>query len=505
MRILLIICTLISFQHNDDNMSSIKKNVIYSCILTVSGYLFPLITFPYVTRVLGVENIGICNFVDSIVQYFIYFSMMGIGTIGIREIARAKNNEKHLSKTFCNLFVLNILSTILAILALLIGVMFVPQLQEHKSLFFIGAAKVLSNTLLIEWLFKGLENFKYITLRSIIIRSLYVVSVFVFVKTTDDYIVYFFLTSFTVVVNAIVNMIHSRNFVQYDFKGLSIKGYIKPFVIMGTYMLLTSMYTTFNVAYLGMVTDTIQVGYYSTATKLYSLIMSFYTAFTGVMMPRMSTLFDEGRTNDIKKLIQKSIEVLLIFAMPIIIITEFSTSEIIQIIAGKGYEGAIAPMRIIMPLMIVIGIEQVLVLQILTPMGQDKYILNNSVVGAIVSLGLNVILVKHLGCVGSAIVWGVSEVIILVLSYYYTRRLVGNVLSFHLIVKELLWNIPLILGLYLLLTIINNQRIYLITIIFVVLLYNFFVQVIIRKNELIIMAFSNIKSLMLGKNRGKAI
>ena len=191
-------------------MSSIKKNIVFSSILTVSGYLFPLITFPYVTRVLGVNNIGICNFVDSIVQYFIYFSMMGIATIGIREIARTKCNKEELSKTFNNLLAINLISTAIAIFVLLLCVVLVPQLQEHKSLFLIGAAKVLANTLLIEWLFKGLEEFKYITLRSVLIRALYVCAVLLLVKTPDDYILYFFLTSFMVIVNAVVNVIYCK-------------------------------------------------------------------------------------------------------------------------------------------------------------------------------------------------------------------------------------------------------------------------------------------------------
>ena len=168
-------------------MTSIKKNIFYSSILTVSGYLFPLLTFPYITRVLGVKNIGVCNFVDSIVQYFIYFSMMGMMTVGIREIARAKGDRKLLSKTFSELLSLNLIATLIAVIILLICTMCIPQMSEYKSMFFIGSAKILANTLLIEWLFKGIEDFKYITLRSVIIRGLYVIAVFIFVRKAEDY------------------------------------------------------------------------------------------------------------------------------------------------------------------------------------------------------------------------------------------------------------------------------------------------------------------------------
>lgn len=437
-------------------MSSIKKNVVYSSILTVSGYLFPLITFPYVTRVLGVNNIGICNFVDSIVQYFIYFSMMGITTIGIREIARVKGNKEELSKTFNNLLAINLTSTVIAILALLMGVLFVPQLQEHKSLFFIGAAKVLANTLLIEWLFKGLEDFKYITARSIIIRALYVVAVLLFVKEPDDYVMYFFLTSFMVVVNAFVNVIYSKKFVRFSFTGINLKTYLKSFFILGSYLLLTSMYTTFNVAYLGFATDTVEVGYYSTATKLFTIILSFYSAFTGVMMPRMSALLGEGRIDEFKRLTNKSVELLFAFVIPIILISEFCAPEIIRIVAGEGYEGAIMPMRIVMPLMLICGYEQILILQMLSPMKKDTAILRNSIIGASIALLSNIILVPLFASSGTAIVWVISEIAVMISAQYFVKKYIGYSMPIKAVLIRLLYAIPIVLLSYLCIRHVHN-------------------------------------------------
>ena len=437
-------------------MSSIKKNVVYSSILTVSGYLFPLITFPYVTRVLGVNNIGICNFVDSIVQYFIYFSMMGITTIGIREIARVKGNKEELSKTFSNLLSLNLVATVIAIIALLLGVLFLPQLQEYKSLFFIGAAKILANTLLIEWLYKGLEDFKYITARSIIIRAFYVIAVLVFVKAPDDYGLYFFLTSFMVVVNAAVNVLYSKKFVRVSFKCTDIRPFVKPFLILGSYMLLTSMYTTFNVAYLGFATDTVEVGYYATATKLFVIILSFYSAFTGVMMPRMSALLGEGRIDEFKRLTNKSVDLLFAFVIPIIVVAEFCAPEIIKIVAGEGYDGAIKPFRIVMPLMLICGYEQILVLQMLSPMKKDSAILRNSIVGASVALLFNVILVPSMASTGTAIVWVICEIVVMILAQYFVNKYIGYSMPVKAVLIRLLYATPIVLLSYFCIRHINN-------------------------------------------------
>ena len=153
-------------------MPSVKKNFIYSSIITLSNYIFPLLTFPYVSRVLGVSNIGICNFVDSIIHYFIYISMMGITAVGIREIASNKDDNAKLSKTFTSLALINCVTTLIAAIALVICIHTVPKFHEYKELLYVGVLKLVGNALLIDWLYKGLEDFKYITKRTLLVKTL---------------------------------------------------------------------------------------------------------------------------------------------------------------------------------------------------------------------------------------------------------------------------------------------------------------------------------------------
>ena len=144
-------------------MPSIKINFLYSSIITSANFIFPLITFPYVSRVLGVTSIGIVNFVDSIIYYFILVSMMGMNVVGIREIAKCRNNRQELDKIFSSLFLLNTMTTILAFFLLLVASIAIAQLREHWQMMMIGALKLVVNYLLIDWFFKGLENFRFIT------------------------------------------------------------------------------------------------------------------------------------------------------------------------------------------------------------------------------------------------------------------------------------------------------------------------------------------------------
>lgn len=424
---------------------SLKKNFLYSSILTTANYIFPLITYPYVSRILGVTNIGLYNFADSIINYFIMFSMMGIGIIGIREIAATQVDRNEKNKVFSSLFILNAALTLLALAILIICIFTVHDLRENKELMYVGVLKLISNLFLIDWFYKGLEKFKYITNVTLTIKMLYVVSVFIFVKESNDYTIYYLLCTLMITLNAIANFIYAFKYVKFDFKSLNIRKYVKTNFVLGVYCFLTSMYTSFNVAYLGFVSNATEVGYYATGTKLFSIIIALYTAFTGVVQPRMSSLLSENKFDEFIGLIKKTTDLLLTITVPAVLFTCAFSPEIIKIISGEGYEGAIIPTRIVMPLIFIIGYEQILVIQILTPLKKDKQILINSISGAIVGLILNIILVNKYASIGSAIVWVMSELTVLISAQYFVTKYTQISFPYMKLAKEIVRYIPLLL------------------------------------------------------------
>lgn len=472
-------------------MATLKKNILYSSILTAANYIFPLITYPYVSRILGVDKIGICNFVDSIINYFILFSMLGISIIGIREIAKNKKTKEELNKTFNSLFLLNTISTAIMLILLIVAINIVPKLYEHRELMYIGALKLIFNYLLIEWLYKGLEDFKFITHRTIIIKCLYVISVFLFIRDANDYKVYYLILSLMIVVNAIINIIYSRKFVNYNWHNTNIKPFIKPFLILGFYMLLTSMYTSFNVAYLGFVAGETEVGYYTTATKLYGIILSIFTAFTGVMLPRMSALISESKMDEFMTLLNKSINLLFGLSIPIIIFAMIFAHTIILLLSGNGYEGAIMPMQIVMPLILIIGYEQILVIQILMPLKKDRAILINSIIGAGVGVIFNLLIVSQYKSVGSAYVWVISELSVLIMSQYFVKKYINIKFPIFFLLRNIIYNVPLAVLLYILF--INYNSV--VVMIFAALLmvtYSFILQYVILKNKIFVEVINKI-------------
>lgn len=464
-------------------MPSVKKNFLYSSVLTIAGYIFPILTFPYVTRVLGVENLGLVNFIDSVINYLILLSTLGISITGIRAIAAAPKDRQALSRIFSSLLSLTLIFTAISVAILVVLAFTVPDLMAHRELMWIGASKLIFNSLLIEWFFKGLEDFKFITLRSLAIKLLYVIAIFAFVRHRNDYPTYYTITCFTVVINALVNCTYARKFTRFSFRNIEIKPYIKPFLSMGFYLILVSTYSTLNVAILGFATNETQVGYFTTATKLYGIVLALFTAFTGVMLPRMTSLIAEGRTDEFISKVNQSIRLLILFSIPIIIFCEFYATDIISIIAGSGYAGAIVPMQIVMLLVFVVGSEQVFIIQILMPLKKDKELVINNAIAAVFSLVLNALLVSKLQSIGSAVVVVGSETLLMFLSLRIVKKHIQYKYPLSFLIKTILSFVPLGVMLYLSNRFISNIYISAAVGIMILGVYSLSVVLTIFKNE----------------------
>ena len=358
---------------------------------------------------------------------------------------------------------------------------------------FIGVLKLVFNFLQVEWFFQGIENFKYVTFRGLSIKILYVFLVFIFIRDSSDYPIYYLLTVLIIVLSALINIIYSRKFAKFSWRKFCFRHYIRPFCILGIYALLTSMYTTFNVAYLGFTSNEVEVGYYTTATKLYTILLALFTAFTSVMIPRMSSLVAENKMEEFKKLSQKSSNILFGFSIPLIIYASVYAPYIINLIAGMGYEGAILPMRIILPLVLVIGYEQILICHILMPLKKDKAVLMNSVLGASVGIIFNILLVSHWGSVGSSIVWLLSEIIVLSSAQYYVFKYLSLSFPYNVLIKNILYMLPLAILLILCSMGISSLLLLLFIGACITIAYSFVVQIYVIRNEFVIDIISKFK------------
>ena len=177
----------------------------------------------------------------------------------------------------------------------------------------------MSSSFLIEWLFRGLENFRYVTIRSILVKTTYVIFVFIFIKKPEDYHLYFLLTSLTFAINALINTLYSRKFVNYSLNIRKIFLYAKSLISIGIYSILVALYTTFNILFLGFVSTDKEVGFFYSATLVLYILLAIITAYTNVIMPRLSSLYASNNSTEFNDKIQDSFELICAISFPLVI------------------------------------------------------------------------------------------------------------------------------------------------------------------------------------------
>lgn len=423
---------------------SVKKNILWNMLLTMSGYIFPLLTFPYVTRVLGAGNLGTVDYALGIVDYAVLFSTLGMAMVGIRYISQCGNDLKRRSEVFSNLVTLHACLSLFALAAYFACVWFIPSLSEHRELYYVGAAKIIFNVMLVEWLFQGMQDFRYITLRTMLIRTLYVIAVFVFVRSRDDYAAYFYVTIAQVAVNALVNWRYAQRYVRFRFRLCGMREFVFPVFSMGVNMILLSFYTTFNVIYLGSACDSEAVGYYTTATKLYSIFISIISAYNGVFIPHLNDLYARGELQQFRETVTKSIHLVSLAALPIITIGTCLAPQIIRLVAGEGFERSVLPFQIILVQVLLVGLAQILENQILLAFKKFREILICTATTTALAALIIIIFVPTHAEVAAAWAVAIPHVFELALLFYFARKAIRFDSSYKTILRNALVCLPIV-------------------------------------------------------------
>lgn len=393
------------------NQGTVKDNYIYNLLLTISSYVASLIVYPYVSRILGVENMGILGFINKTIESFLLFSLLGVSVVGVREIAKSKDDRSRLNDAFsaivsCVFFASLIVSVIYVIL-----ITTIPRFHENSCLFYAGLTRIVLSAFFLDWFYQGLENFKYIAVRTVCIRIAYILLVFLIVKERTDYQLYFYITLMTYVFDAGINFYQVRKIVEYKFQYKKVFAVATPMLTYGFYSVLNATFSTFNYVLLGFLCSNTQVGYYSTADQLYKIFLSLITAFTTVMLPRMSSLLNNGDRNQFNSALERSLDGILMVCVPLAIFGVFFASQIVLIVSGKGYEGAIVPLQVMMILVLINAVNQVFIIQAAIPLGLDKAITLGTAIAAFLSVPINYYMMKNFQAIGGAFVL-VSSVVL---------------------------------------------------------------------------------------------
>lgn len=403
-------------------MANLSKNLSYNILLTVSGYIFPLLTFPYVTRVLGPESLGNANFALSLVDYAVLISTLGITTFGVKEIASSETDKDTLSEKFSTILNVHLLFAFSVLIVYLSIVFCTESLYDNLSMYLIGTIKILFNVFLIEWLFSGLQNFKYITVRSIITKILYVIAIFIFVRCPEDYVIYFTITVLQIALNALINWRYSKRYIAYKFTLKGWKNYVGSIFSLGITNLLLSFYSTFIVLYLGFVCGSIYVGYYTTATKLYAIILSVLSAFNGVFIPYLNAMHANKDEEGIKRTIEKLIGLVFFISLPLVAYSYVMAEQIILFISGEDFYPAIVPFQIIISQVLLVGVSQITEMQVLLTYNKTKTIFYITLSTVILSVLIMLLYAKDYGEIAAAYAVMIPHIFECVLLLYYARK-----------------------------------------------------------------------------------
>lgn len=413
--------------------NSLKKNAIMNFLLNFSKLVFPLISFPYVTRRLTIDGIGNVNFYTTVGTYAVMLAGLGIGTYGIRTISLKRESKKELSICVQELFLIKLISTIIIEILLIFGYCFVPQLRQEPILFFTQVLEVFANILALDWFYSGIEQYAYVTKRAVSVRFISLALLFVLVRTKDDYIIYGILNAVTTLITIIINLIYSRRYVSYRFLGLrnyNLKQHIKPsFTLFGA-ILAVSIYTSLDTIMLGLICNNEAVGLYTVAVKIKSILLTFVNSISAVLFPRLSYYIEKNNTDDYKKILSKSITLILMICIPLTTFFMLEARDSILVLSGSKYLAAVPGMILLMPILLISGFSNIIGNQILLPHKMDNFFLKAVVAGAVVDFLLNLLMMPIWGYIGATLATLFAEIVQASIQIYYSKSYLRQALNY---------------------------------------------------------------------------
>lgn len=406
---------------------SIKINYIFNLVNTLSGILFPLITFPYSARIMEADGIGQVGFFTSVITYISLFTSLGIPIYAIREIARVRDDVAEMSRTSLEILLLHTFLTFIGYIIVGIICLTVTKIAINIPLFLILSLTIFFNAIGCEWFYRGIEDFKYIAIRGIIVRLIYVILLFSFVHSKSDILIYAALTVFGTVGNNFFNFIRLRKHILISYVSISdinISRHIRPTIKIFALNLVISLYVNLDTVMLGFLKNSTNVGYYEGATKLSKLLLGIIQSLQTAMIPRFSYLARRQSLDEFNSLCQKVIDFVVTISLPMTVGLILLASPLIHIFCGSTYEPAITTVEIISPIIIFISLSGVAGLQILYPLGKESLVIYSTTTGAIVNLIACILFIPSYSHNGAAIATVLGEITVAITVFLYGRKFI---------------------------------------------------------------------------------
>lgn len=404
---------------------SLGLNGLLNGIRSVLNLLFPLITFPYVARVLSVDGLGKYNFANTYVGYFVLLAGLGISTYAVREGTKYRNNRLKISGFLSEIFSINLISTIIAYIMLIISLLIFKSLYPYAICILIFSTQIAFTTIGTEWIFIIYEDYSYITIRSILVKVLSIILLFIFVKNTNDYLIY---AGITVLANAgsnIFNFFYVKKFCDIKLTlDINWKYHIKPILIIFATTIAVNIYLSSDTTILGLMKSDYDVGIYSTTVKIYNLVATLLGSVVAVTVPRLSMLLGQNKIKKYRNIFTEVINLLTVFVIPGTVGLIMLSQDIILLIAGKKYLPSVGSLKIIGLTIIFSNFSFIFTNCALIPAKRETAALRNTLITALINIILNLVLIPAFSYNGTAFSTVIAEFMTMLLNYWSARDLI---------------------------------------------------------------------------------
>ena len=471
---------------------SIKKNYIYNLIYQILVMIIPLITTPYLSRVLGAENIGIYSYTLSITTYFILFGSLGVAMYGQREIAYNQDNQYERSKIFKEIFFLRLVTLLFSMLLFYFSFC---NKGEYRIYYIIFMFEIVANIFDISWFFQGIEEFKKTVLRNMIVKIISVICIFLLVKTSADLTRYIMIYVFSTLIGNLSLWLYTPKYLKkVKIKDLKICRHIKPTISLFIPQIAVQIYTVLDKTMIGtIILDKSEVGFYEQAQKIVKLLMTIATSLGIVMMPRIANTFAKGNIKKLKEYMYSSFSFITMLTFPLMFGIISISEKFVPLFFGAGYEKVISLICIISPIIVFIGLSNVTGTQYLLPTKQQKKFTISVVCGAIINFIFNIILIKLYKAIGASIATVIAEFCVVAIQLFLIRKDIKLIKIVKLSYKYFISAIMMFIVSIIIGTIIKNDLMAIIVqVIFSGLTY--FSLLIIMKDEFVIDKINIIKN-----------
>ncbi|MDR1581884.1 MAG: flippase [Prevotellaceae bacterium] len=423
---------------------SVKQNIFYSVMLNILRQTFPIITAPYISRVLGVENVGLTSFVMSYVGYFVLFATLGVGYYGVREIAKYKDNPEQVSYLFSGIFQINLIATLVTTIVYLTTIFYIPDMRRDWIVFVLAGLTLYLSPVSIDWYFQGLEKFKMITIRSLIIKCLTFAGLFVFVRQREDVLPYILLSVSAVVLTDIWNMAYAkRQGLKILWRNVKITVHLKPMLILFISTIAISIFTALDTVMLGFLSSYEEVGFFTSPHKIIVAIMAGFSAINTALLPRLAFNNQQNNEKANLSLFQKTLDINLLLIVPIAIGLCLISTRFVPLFLGNEFYGSIVPMQILSFKVIVVMINSFLGTSILLALGYDNKFVKVLIWTALFAFIIKWIFIPKFGAVGASWTSLAAETIEVFLNLYFVYKFTKIRLNWRFIWTSILFTFPL--------------------------------------------------------------